>query len=159
MTPLGQSQRLDLDSLHWHQLGPGDPVACDWSVITILASDWSRLSPEEVTTTGLVTGTRAVQGPGPPSSFTERISSNFLAQFLWRRRWSPSHTVPQAQVGFFKCHKHSDNAKNFVGPLGKFCDVLQLFSMEIFRDNAIFSAQGPPRKSWGTYFHVKLKNN
>ena len=30
------------------------------------------------------------------------------------------HTGPQAQVGFLKCHKHSDHAKNFVGPLEKF---------------------------------------
>ena len=29
----------------------------------------------------------------------------------------------------------------------------------VFWENVIFSAQGVPRKSWGTYFHVKLKNN
>ena len=29
----------------------------------------------------------------------------------------------------------------------------------VFWENVIFSAQGAPRKSWGTYFHVKLKNN
>ena len=73
MTPLGQSQRLDLNSLHWHQLSPCDPVACDWLVIIILASDWSFISPE-VVTTGLVTGTRAVQEPELTSSFTRIIS-------------------------------------------------------------------------------------
>ena len=29
----------------------------------------------------------------------------------------------------------------------------------VFLENVIFSAQEVPRKSWGTYFHVKLKNN
>ena len=30
------------------------------------------------------------------------------------------HTGPQADGGFFFCHKHSDHAKNFVGPLENF---------------------------------------
>ena len=63
-----------------------------------------------------------------------------------------SHTGPQAQVGFLKCHKHSDHAKNFVGPLEKLRDVSQLFSMGIFGDNAIFSAKGPPEKIRGHIF-------
>ena len=29
----------------------------------------------------------------------------------------------------------------------------------VFWENVIFSAQGDPRKSWETYFHVKSKNN
>ena len=41
--------------------------------MTILASDWSTLSPE-VVTTGLVTGTKAVQEPEVTSSFTRIIS-------------------------------------------------------------------------------------
>ena len=69
------------------------------------------------------------------------------------------HTVPEAQVGFFNCPEYSDHAKNFVWPLGKFWDVSQLFLLGKSRDNIIFSALGAPRKSWGTYFHVKLKNN
>ena len=38
-------------------------------------------------------------------------------------------------------------------------DVSELQKQAKSRDNVIFSALGPPRKSWGTYFHVKLKNN
>ena len=38
-------------------------------------------------------------------------------------------------------------------------DVSELHNQAKFRDNILFSAQGPPRKSWGTYFHVKSKNN
>ena len=38
-------------------------------------------------------------------------------------------------------------------------DVSELQKQAKSRDNVIFSALGPPRKSWGTYFHVKSKNN
>ena len=38
-------------------------------------------------------------------------------------------------------------------------DVSELQKQAKSWDNVIFSALGPPRKSWGTYFHVKLKNN
>ena len=38
-------------------------------------------------------------------------------------------------------------------------DVSELQKQAKFRDNVIFSAQGPLRKSWGTYYHVKSKNN
>ena len=38
-------------------------------------------------------------------------------------------------------------------------DVSELHNQAKFRDNILFLAQGPPRKSWGTYFHVKSKNN
>ena len=58
----------------------------------------------------------------------------------------------------FFCIKHSDHAKNFVGPLEKFWDVSQLFLLGNFRDNVTFSAWRAPRKSLGTYFNVKLKN-
>ena len=37
-------------------------------------------------------------------------------------------------------------------------DVSELQKQAKSRDNVIFSALGPPRKSWGTYFHVKLCN-
>ena len=37
-------------------------------------------------------------------------------------------------------------------------DVLELQKQAKLKDNAFFSAQGAPKKSWGTYFHVKLKN-
>ena len=45
--------------------------------------------------------------------------------FKWVFKGEPKttmaiHTVPQAQLGFFNCPKHSDHAKNFVGPLEKF---------------------------------------
>ena len=69
------------------------------------------------------------------------------------------HTVPEAQVGFFNCPEYSDHAKNFVWPLGKFWDVSQLFLLGKSKDNIIFSALWAPRKSWGTYFYVKSKNN
>ena len=59
-------------------------------------------------------------------------------------------------VDFF-CIKHSDHAKNFVGPLEIFLDVSQLFMLGIVLDNVTFSVLGAPRKSWGT--HLKLKNN
>ena len=37
-------------------------------------------------------------------------------------------------------------------------DVSELQKQAKLKDNVIFSAQGAPKKSWGTYFHVKLKN-
>ena len=37
-------------------------------------------------------------------------------------------------------------------------DVLELQKQAKLKDNVIFSAQGAPQKSWGTYFHVKSKN-
>ena len=36
-------------------------------------------------------------------------------------------------------------------------DVLELQKQAKLKDNVIFSAQGAPQKSWGTYFHVKSK--
>ena len=36
-------------------------------------------------------------------------------------------------------------------------DVLELQKQAKLKDNVIFSAQGAPKKSWGTYFHVKSK--
>ena len=74
---------------------------------------------------------------------------------LWRQRphWSSSRTRT------FFCIKHSDHAKNFVWLVGKFWDVSQLFPLGNSGNNVTFSAMGAPRKSWGTYFHVKSKNN
>ena len=37
-------------------------------------------------------------------------------------------------------------------------DVSELQKQAKSWDNVIFSALGPPRKSWGTYFYVKSKN-
>ena len=37
-------------------------------------------------------------------------------------------------------------------------DVLELQKQAKLKDNVIFSALGAPKKSLGTYFHVKLKN-
>ena len=37
-------------------------------------------------------------------------------------------------------------------------DVLEPKKQAKLKDNVIFSAQGAPQKSWGTYFHVKSKN-
>ena len=37
-------------------------------------------------------------------------------------------------------------------------DVSELQKQAKLKDNVIFSAQGAPKKSWGTYFHVKSKN-
>ena len=37
-------------------------------------------------------------------------------------------------------------------------DVLELQKQAKLKDNAFFSAQGAPPKSWGTYFHPKSKN-
>ena len=37
--------------------------------------------------------------------------------------------------------------------------VSQIKQSPVLKENVIFSDQGFPRKSWGTYLHVKLKNN
>ena len=97
-------------------------------------------------------------GPKKTQNSTRAI---FRAQTVQILKWGPKnpHMGLELQNSFKEVARGAQYGKLTGRHQGFRKYVSPNQTRPVFWENVIFSAQGAPRKSWGTYFYVKSKNN